>query len=123
MARTRLDGGADNDILTGMHGRDILTGGAGADTFVFETRGDSRNGRRADTITDFNNAEGDHIDVSQFDLDFVGRSRFSGDEDELRFAFKGGDTFVQADLDGDGKAEISIRIDGRIRFDADDFLL
>lgn len=36
---------------------------------------------------------------------------------------KNGDTFVPADTDGDGKAQITIRLDGRIRLDADDFIL
>lgn len=121
--KDRLDGGSGDDILTGMKGRDILTGGTGADTFVFETRGDSRGGKRSDTITDFNESEGDRIDLSQFKLDFVGRDRFSGDDGELRFTFKHGDTFIQADLDGNGKAEVSIRIDGHIRLEADDFML
>ena len=57
-ALTGSDG--SDDILWGGTSDDALTGGTGADTFVFdETSGD-------DTITDFNKAEGDKIDLSCF---------------------------------------------------------
>jgi len=57
-----LTGSDDSDdILQGGTSDDTLTGGTGADVFVFvETSGD-------DTITDFNKAEGDKIDLSCFD--------------------------------------------------------
>src|SRR5439155_15131504 len=53
-----LEGQGGNDRLDGRGGNDTLTGGGGADTFVYA------NGGGADTITDFNRAEGDKIDVS-----------------------------------------------------------
>ena len=53
-----LYGQDGNDILVGGLGTDTLSGGKGADTFVF----DNRSG--VDTITDFNRAEGDRIDLS-----------------------------------------------------------
>jgi Ca2+-binding RTX toxin-like protein len=45
-----LDGGDGDDELDGGEGSDILTGGKGADTFICDS---------ADTITDYNSAEGD----------------------------------------------------------------
>ena len=54
----QLDGGAGNDVLIGGFGKDNLTGGTGADKFVFNA---SKNAADADTITDFNSAEGDKI--------------------------------------------------------------
>ena len=50
----RLDGGTGNDKLVGS-GNDSLTGGAGADAFIFSTL------HAADTITDFASAELDKI--------------------------------------------------------------
>jgi Ca2+-binding RTX toxin-like protein len=50
-----LAGDEGNDRLSGDLGSDRLTGGAGADTFVIRTGGG------ADTVTDFNAAEGDRI--------------------------------------------------------------
>ncbi len=52
-----LDGGNGNDTLNGFGGSDSLTGEGGADTFNYA------DGGGADTITDFNRAQGDTIDV------------------------------------------------------------
>ena len=57
-----LDGGNGVDILTGGSGDDELTGGLRKDIFVFES------GFGNDTITDFNQSEGDVIDLSDFGL-------------------------------------------------------
>ncbi len=62
-----LLGQSGNDVLKGENGRDtlnggadddMLTGGAGADTFVFGANGG------ADTITDFNDRQGDHLNLA-----------------------------------------------------------
>jgi Ca2+-binding RTX toxin-like protein len=53
-----LVGGAGNDILMGLGGEDLLTGGGGADTFVLT------DALAADTITDYNLAQGDTVDLS-----------------------------------------------------------
>ena len=58
-----VHGGAGNDIVRGSTGTDTLTGGAGADWFVFDYAADSRDGDGIDTITDFNPAEGDIINI------------------------------------------------------------
>ena len=52
-----LSGGAGNDYMTGDLGNDTLTGGPGADTFRAFAGGG------VDVITDFNAAEGDHIQL------------------------------------------------------------
>ena len=51
-----LVGGAGNDTLVGGAGNDTLVGGAGSDRFVYNTSGLGN-----DTITDFNNSQGDKI--------------------------------------------------------------
>ena len=53
-----LNGGSGNDTISGRAGNDSLTGGTGADVFVYADAGG------ADTVTDFNRAEGDKIDVT-----------------------------------------------------------
>ena len=56
-------GGAGNDTIVGGKGDDAtLTGGMGADTFVFAI------GDGADTITDFSANQGDKIDLSGYGL-------------------------------------------------------
>jgi Ca2+-binding RTX toxin-like protein len=53
-----LDGRAGDDRIDGRGGNDTLFGGTGADTFVYA------DGGGADTIMDFNRAEGDKIDLT-----------------------------------------------------------
>ena len=48
-------------------GKDTLTGGAGADRFVFIASGDSGAGANADRITDFSRAQLDKIDLAAID--------------------------------------------------------
>ncbi len=60
-------GRAGDDVLAGRAGQNFLTGGAGADRFVFSGTG------RADTVTDFNRAEGDALD---FRADFASYAAF-----------------------------------------------
>lgn len=73
-----LNGGTGNDVLIGGFGKDNLIGGAGADKFVFNA---STSAADADTITDFNVAEGDQIllDATVFlDSDLLAYSSSSG---------------------------------------------
>jgi len=56
-----LVGGDGNDILVGGLGNDVLSGGQGADTFTVNT-GETGAGN-ADTIVDYNFAEGDKLDA------------------------------------------------------------
>ena len=64
-----LDGGAGNDKLEGGYNNDVLTGGTGADQFyIFKYTG-------RDTVTDFNEAEGDKINVESLGVsDLTGAS-------------------------------------------------
>ena len=55
-----LDGGAGNDQLEGGRGADTLSGGKGADTFIFASPLDGK----ADTILDYNAAEGDVLQLN-----------------------------------------------------------
>ena len=56
-----IDGRGGDDFIIGGAGDDDLTGGDGADTFFFWE------GHGADTIRDFNSAEGDRIHLTNFD--------------------------------------------------------
>ncbi|WP_245540332.1 M10 family metallopeptidase C-terminal domain-containing protein [Paracoccus zeaxanthinifaciens] len=122
LANVRADtlwGQAGHDTLAGNLGADVMTGGAGRDEFRFFLAADSRTGA-ADLITDFTPGT-DRIDLRALDLDYDG-NRFSG-EDSLIWRHVGRETHVLADLDGDGRAEMTIRLSGQLSLDGDDFLL
>lgn len=127
-----LRGGAGMDILVGGKGHDVLVGGPGADLFVFNTAREStvRTSER-DTIKDFTHA--DTIDLHVIDanstrsgnqaFDFIGNQDFHGVAGELRFEKKASDTYVEADTNGDGKADFSIRLDDAVTLNTNDFIL
>jgi Ca2+-binding RTX toxin-like protein len=118
-----LMGEAGNDRLLGGAGRDSLTGGAGADQFVF-AKADLTG--QMDVITDMTAL--DQIDLSRIDANrhqagddafqFIGSAEFSG-AGQLRFA--GG--VLQGDVDGDGVADLMVRVVGMHTLTLDDLTL
>lgn len=117
----RLYGGAGADLLDGGSGSDRLSGGSGADIFRYQASTDSRSGRHADLITDFRPGS-DHLDLVALDLRYIGQRDFSGDH-QLRWEHVDNETHVMIDLDGDGEAEMTIRLAGHLRPGGEDFLL
>lgn len=62
-----LDGGSGTDVLEGGDGDDVLAGGAGSDTLTGGAGGDTfylKVGAQREYVTDFNAAEGDHIQIA-----------------------------------------------------------
>lgn len=127
-----LLGGTGNDTLQGGAGADKLYGGTGADTFLFKLTSESTATVR-DTVFDFNRTQGDKIDLKAIDANtrltddqsfkFIGADAFHNKIGELRYAKSGGDTFIHADTNGDGKADFSVRFDALITFTKGDFIL
>lgn len=99
----RLNGGGGNDVLDGYEGADSLTGGSGADTFAFHLI------ERGDTITDFVSGS-DKIDLrgTGVDMTFIGNGAFSHVAGQLRYS--GG--VLEADINGDGIADLQINVHG-----------
>lgn len=124
----RLVGGNGSDELQGGRGTDILTGGKGADLFIFRNVAEASTGAGDDLIRDFKSGT-DLIDLSGIDadvntagnnaFDFIGSAKFSSEAGELRYA-KG---LVLGDVDGDGKADITIEIGNLADLRQGDFLL
>ena len=118
-----LDGGADADIIVGGAGRDFATGGTGADRFRFAD-GDfaGTTSVDADRIYDFDASEGDMVDLSLVDaiaggsddaFTFLGNAAFSGTTaGELRYEAFADHILLLGDTNGDGAADLAIRLDG-----------
>jgi Ca2+-binding RTX toxin-like protein len=129
-----LYGLGGNDKLTGGLGADRLNGGAGKDTFIYTSAKDSF-GNKHDTLLDFKHGQ-DVLDLSRLHpdtkddkFDFIGDHKFTKHAGELHFirhdvAGTANDyTMVEADLDGNGKADLQIELSGLINLGKGDFLL
>jgi hypothetical protein len=144
-----LIGGTGNDQLIGNRGSDQLSGGAGADRFVFGALFQSTPDA-PDLITDFSGrtvlstngqghtirtpGEGDRIDLSLIDANTslsgdqaftLVQHGFSGHAGEAygRFDAANGLTSLYLDVDGDGIADMTIQLLGRVNLTGADFIL
>ena len=128
-----LDGGDGDDILWGGALRDTLTGGAGADDFRFQAGDTSPLLAQADRITDFSHAQRDQIFLNLIDANtaaagdqafaFIGTAAFSGVAGQLRAYGSGGDTIIAGDTNGDGSADLYLRLSGSPTIVAADLVL
>jgi Ca2+-binding RTX toxin-like protein len=105
---------------------DYLSGGPGADTFVWSSIHDTDDVTflgTVDVITDFSRAEGDRIDLRPIDANQTapGNQDFTFLTDEgaaftgagqLRWVRDGGDTLISLNTDADLDSEANIRISG-----------
>jgi hypothetical protein len=138
-----LSGGAGNDTIVGGGGVDTVTGGSGADIFVikhssemnsysFSTLASGSEDLTSDTISDFNQTDGDQIDLRFLTYPSIKASiTFGGDSDFQSVSFSGGGTasfvvqdqtvgsgatasyeYLSFDLDGDGVQDGVVKLDG-----------
>ena len=105
-----LDGGPGSDVLAGGAGADVLIGGGGADVFVFANAADSTPDA-PDVITDFLSGES-RLDLTALDVRHARSGMLTGRAGELAWAPDGADLLVWFDADGDGAADLSLRILG-----------
>ncbi len=126
-----LYGDAGKDKLNGGAGIDVLTGGSEADQFVFDAN--ALDGS-VDQITDFSHAQKDRISLSAIDANgiaadgnskfaFIGTAAFGLIAGQLRYETAGGNATVQADINGDGVADLTIALTGVTSLLAADFVL
>lgn len=124
----KLYGGAGRDTLDGGLGKDVLSGGTGADVFLFRSFNDSAAGSKRDSILDF--GRGDRLDLSGLDANLSRKGNqdleFTGTQAEAHSVWyiksKTG-VIVQADNNGDGRADFEIALSGLSRLTEDSFLL
>ncbi len=117
-----INGGTGDDKIIGNTGADIISGGTGSDQFRYFMTSDSGLGAAADLITDYEIGV-DQLNFSLFDTDpvlagiqgftFVGDAAFTGGGSaQIRYTTSGADLLVQADVNGDGVADMEIILDG-----------
>ena len=119
------------NVLTGGHGQDQMAGGSNVDTFVFNSITDSSNGA-PDLITDFQPAL-DKLDLSGIDANaslsgnqgftFLGAGAFDNHAAELIYQVIQGSAFVRGDVNGDGAADFTIKLQNVSSLAATDFRL
>lgn len=103
-----LEGGNGVDVLTGGSGNDSLIGGLKQDTFVFES------GFGNDTIADFNQHEGDKIDLSTFGLTGMGDLNIS--------YYNNGEPYHVITSSAEGFGQITVAYNGIQTFVPNDFV-
>lgn len=115
-----LNGYAGQDRIIGGLGADVMRGGADADTFVFTQAAESTPGSKTrDVITDFNPGE-DHIDLTGLGANkWIDAAQFHHLAGEVRYA----PGLLQADLNGDGKADFEVALQNSIALHRADVLL
>ncbi len=125
-----IHGRGGNDVLRGDGGTDKLWGGAGNDVFLFKRASDSRAGDGFDTIMDF--TRGDRIALGQIDANrdasgdqaFVLTKGAAGlGELSVRYDSGAGMTVIDANVDNDSAAELTLYLAGKHTLTADDFVL
>ncbi|MDO9338776.1 MAG: hypothetical protein Q7T61_20480 [Caulobacter sp.] len=117
-----LSGGEGNDTLYGLDGADtligglggdILWGGAGADTFVVAHT--FSGALETDNIKDFSILELDRLDLSGAYIGTLEKvDAFDKHAGQMTLTFAAGITTLKLDVNGDGKADYQLRINGDV---------
>ncbi|MDF1716076.1 MAG: hypothetical protein P1U75_05310 [Antarcticimicrobium sp.] len=136
----KLFGGNGNDDLQGLAGDDVIFGGRGRDVFRAEdalgtdtwTGGAGKDkfevgyfdeGRFGATVTDFDRKGGDKVDLTSdqafffFEFDeirYIRDAAFSGEAGDYEVRMENG--IVEIDNDGDGEADLGIKLEGMDTF-------
>jgi hypothetical protein len=127
----RMDAGSGADLLRGGQGQDTMIGGTGADRFIFVTSSSTQMGD-GDIITDFTRGS-DKIDLAGIDANttrsgneaftFIGTASYSGKAGELRVVVEADGVRLRADVNGDGRSDLSIILNGVTTLTAADLIL
>jgi Ca2+-binding RTX toxin-like protein len=119
-----INGNDGDDTVIGGLGNDLLRGGTGADTFVVRQESIATPVLETDQIYDFSTAEGDIIDLSgAYAGTLALAAGFSKTAGEMTLTFAGGITTVRLDINGDGKVDYQMKINGDVTGDSGGWML
>ncbi|MGA0617676.1 calcium-binding protein [Paracoccus sp. KR1-242] len=128
----RQYGFSGDDILVQSNGTRTMAGGAGTDSFVMTVHLSAIFENL--TISDFDTAEGELIDLRRVDARpaagdqafvFIGQDTFTGGRGEVRFQYDTDTDRTRIELDmvgSDGAADYWFYLNGQVNLDADHFL-
>jgi Ca2+-binding RTX toxin-like protein len=125
-----LNGGDGDDIIVGGSGNDLLRGGLGAD--IFRILQESLGGAlETDLVYDFSAAEGDIVDLSGIDADptlagdqgFTVVGAFGKHAGEMTLSFASGITTLRLDVNGDGRVDYQMKLNGDVTGESAGWLL
>ncbi len=133
-----INGNDGDDVVAGGTGNDLLRGGLGADSFIVFEESVGAAVLETDQIFDFNAAEGDIVDLSAIDAN----TRLDGNQSfhlvdsftkydaahpentgQMTLTFAGGITTLRLDVNGDGKVDYQMKINGDVTGESGDWLL
>lgn len=137
-----VDGGAGNDVINAGRGSpviietDFLTGGLGADRFVFDNpHASAAAGIGGHLIQDFSTLEGDKIDLRGVfapgaAVTFTSGFVLTGVAGEVlirptftEFGMPGVNQLIRIDLDGNGTADVGFQVASNVLLSANDFIV
>jgi len=124
-------GGSGHDRIIANEAVNRLTGGGGADSFIWNSAGHSPPGK-ADTIADFQR-NADLIDLRGIDANpggagdqpftYIGTAAFSGTNGQVRHESRADGVHVFGDVNGDAIADIEIIVANQTTLGGIDFML
>jgi hypothetical protein len=118
-----INGGDGNDIIVGGLGGDLLRGGADTDIFVVLQESVGNAVLETDTVYDYFAGDFDSIDLSDIDANGAGAGNgifvlaefgFTKTAGEMTLTFASGQTTLKLDVNGDGKADYQMKINGDV---------
>jgi Ca2+-binding RTX toxin-like protein len=127
-----INGNDGNDFIVGGAGSDLLRGGGGIDTFVVLQESVGNAVLESDTVYDYFAGDNDSIDLSAIDADstqdgnqafIFAESGFTKTAGQMTLTFASGQTTLRLDVNGDGKADYQMKINGDVTHESGHWML